>query len=36
MYAPLYRSMGYTTINLTRRIEEGGTLMSPQHSTLVH
>jgi Na+:H+ antiporter, NhaC family len=29
MYAPLYRGMGYSTLNLSRGIEEGGTLMSP-------
>ncbi len=29
MYAPAYRGMGYSTLNLSRAIEEGGTLMSP-------
>lgn len=29
MYAPVYRGMGYSTLNLARGIEEGGTLMSP-------
>ncbi|MDP3338737.1 Na+/H+ antiporter NhaC [Frigidibacter sp.] len=29
MYAPLYRGMGYSTLNLSRAVEEGGTLMSP-------
>jgi NhaC family Na+:H+ antiporter len=29
MYAPVYRGMGYSTLNLSRAIEEGGTLMSP-------
>ncbi|MEX1216681.1 Na+/H+ antiporter NhaC [Saccharospirillum sp.] len=29
MYAPIYRGMGYSTLNLSRAIEEGGTLMSP-------
>jgi NhaC family Na+:H+ antiporter len=29
MYAPVYRGMGYSTLNLSRGIEEGGTLMSP-------
>ncbi|MBB3712894.1 NhaC family Na+:H+ antiporter [Limimaricola variabilis] len=29
MYAPLYRGMGYSTLNLSRATEEGGTLMSP-------
>lgn len=29
MYAPVYRGMGYSTLNLARGIEEGGTLISP-------
>jgi len=29
MYSPVYRGMGYSTLNLARGIEEGGTLMSP-------
>jgi len=29
MYAPVYRGMGYSTLNLSRAVEEGGTLMSP-------
>lgn len=29
MFAPLYRGMGYSTLNLSRAVEEGGTLMSP-------
>lgn len=29
MYAPAYRGMGYSTLNLSRAVEEGGTLMSP-------
>jgi len=29
MYAPTYRGLGYSTLNLSRGIEEGGTLMSP-------
>ncbi|MFN4129489.1 MAG: Na+/H+ antiporter NhaC family protein, partial [Paracoccaceae bacterium] len=29
MYAPLYRGMGYSTLNLSRAVEEGGTLTSP-------
>lgn len=29
MYAPVYRGMGYSTLNLSRACEEGGTLMSP-------
>ncbi len=29
MFAPLYRGMRYSTLNLSRGIEEGGTLMSP-------
>ena len=29
MYAPAYRGMGYSTLNLSRSIEEGGTLISP-------
>ena len=29
MYAPVYRGMGRSTLNLSRAIEEGGTLMSP-------
>ena len=29
MFAPVYRAMGYSTLNLSRAIEEGGTLMSP-------
>lgn len=29
MYAPVYRGMGKSTLNLSRSIEEGGTLMSP-------
>jgi NhaC family Na+:H+ antiporter len=29
MYAPVYRGMGYSTLNLTRALEEGGTLISP-------
>lgn len=29
MYAPLYRGMGYSTLNLSRAVEEGGTMMSP-------
>lgn len=29
MYAPVYRGMRYSTLNLSRAIEEGGTLMSP-------
>ena len=29
MYSPVYRGMGYSTLNLSRGIEEGGTLMSP-------
>ncbi|EDY82851.1 Na+/H+ antiporter NhaC [Verrucomicrobiia bacterium DG1235] len=29
MFAPLYRGLRYSTLNLSRAIEEGGTLMSP-------
>ncbi|WP_072575635.1 Na+/H+ antiporter NhaC [Suttonella ornithocola] len=29
MFSPLYRGMGYSTLNLGRSLEEGGTLMSP-------
>lgn len=29
MYAPVYRGMGYSTLNLARGVEEGGTLISP-------
>ncbi|OBX75917.1 Na+/H+ antiporter NhaC [Faucicola atlantae] len=29
MYSPLYRGLGYSTLNLGRALEEGGTLMSP-------
>ncbi|WP_159589470.1 Na+/H+ antiporter NhaC [Chelativorans xinjiangense] len=29
MYAPVYRAMGYSTLNLSRAVEEGGTLISP-------
>ncbi|WP_417782704.1 Na+/H+ antiporter NhaC [Terasakiella pusilla] len=29
MYAPVYRAMRYSTLNLSRAIEEGGTLISP-------
>jgi len=29
MFAPAYRGMGYSTLNLSRAIEEGGTLISP-------
>ncbi|MCK2185161.1 Na+/H+ antiporter NhaC [Halomonas getboli] len=29
MFAPTYRGLGYSTLNLSRAIEEGGTLMSP-------
>ncbi|SFJ59839.1 Na+/H+ antiporter NhaC [Jannaschia pohangensis] len=29
MYSPVYRGMGRSTLNLSRAIEEGGTLMSP-------
>ncbi len=29
MYSPVYRGMGYSTLNLSRSVEEGGTLMSP-------
>ena len=29
MYSPVYCGMGYLTLNLSRGIEEGGTLMSP-------
>ncbi|WP_375056055.1 Na+/H+ antiporter NhaC [Zobellella sp. DQSA1] len=29
MYAPVYRGMGYSPLNLSRAIEEGGTLISP-------
>lgn len=29
MFAPLYRGMGYSTLNLSRALEEGGTMMSP-------
>ncbi|MFT6732129.1 MAG: NhaC family Na+:H+ antiporter [Polaribacter sp.] len=29
MYSPVYRGMGYSTLNLSRAIEEGGTMMSP-------
>lgn len=29
MYAPIYRGLKYSTLNLSRAIEEGGTLMSP-------
>lgn len=29
MYAPVYRGMNYSTLNLSRGVEEGGTLMSP-------
>ncbi|MCR9147702.1 MAG: Na+/H+ antiporter NhaC [Rhodobacteraceae bacterium] len=29
MFAPVYRGMGYSTLNLSRAVEEGGTLMSP-------
>ena len=29
MYAPVYRAMGYSPLNLSRAVEEGGTLVSP-------
>ena len=29
MFAPTYRGMGYSTLNLSRAVEEGGTLISP-------
>lgn len=29
MFAPAYRGMGYSTLNLSRATEEGGTLLSP-------
>ncbi|WP_306115785.1 MULTISPECIES: Na+/H+ antiporter NhaC [unclassified Roseovarius] len=29
MYAPVYRGLGYSPLNLSRAIEEGGTLVSP-------
>lgn len=29
MYSPVYRAMGYSTLNLSRAVEEGGTLISP-------
>ncbi|QUJ77739.1 Na+/H+ antiporter NhaC [Sulfitobacter albidus] len=29
MYCPIYRGMGYSTLNLARGVEEGGTLISP-------
>ncbi|WP_171173292.1 Na+/H+ antiporter NhaC [Ruegeria sp. HKCCD8929] len=29
MYAPVYRAIGYSPLNLSRAIEEGGTLVSP-------
>ncbi|MCB5162328.1 Na+/H+ antiporter NhaC [Marinomonas algarum] len=29
MYAPVYRGLKYSTLNLSRAIEEGGTLVSP-------
>ena len=29
MFAPIYRGMGYSTLNLSRAVEEGGTLVSP-------
>ena len=29
MYVPVYRGMGYSPLNLSRAIEEGGTLVSP-------
>lgn len=29
MFAPVYRGMGYSTLNLSRAVEEGGTLISP-------
>lgn len=29
MYVPIYRGMGYSTLNLSRGVEEGGTLVSP-------
>ncbi len=29
MYSPVYPGMGYSTLNLSRATEEGGTLMSP-------
>ena len=29
MFAPTYRGMGYSTLNLSRAVEEGGTLVSP-------
>ena len=29
MFAPVYRGMGYSTLNLSRAVEEGGTLVSP-------
>lgn len=29
MFSPLYRGIGYSTLNLSRGLEEGGTLMSP-------
>ena len=29
MYAPIYRGEGYSTLNLSRSLEEGGTLISP-------
>src|SRR3546814_7019208 len=30
MYAPVYRGMGYSTLNLSRAVEAGGTLVSPR------
>ncbi|MHC9036441.1 Na+/H+ antiporter NhaC family protein, partial [Cobetia marina] len=29
MYAPIFRGEGYSTLNLSRSLEEGGTLVSP-------
>tara|TARA_R100000750_G_C2284516_1_gene72513 strand:- start:241 stop:615 length:375 start_codon:yes stop_codon:yes gene_type:complete len=29
MYAPIFRGEGYSTLNLSRSLEEGGTLISP-------
>ncbi len=29
MFAPVYRGMGYSPLNLSRAVEEGGTLISP-------
>lgn len=29
MYSPIYRGMGYSTLNLSRALEEGGTMAAP-------